>query len=82
MRVRRCDLKLVNDLLCKFFGVLSVKEERDALSVRAEHHVVGDIHVADKPHAQSVFGDKRESHAKLSDLNGSLGAQVNFFVIF
>ena len=48
-------------------GDLSVGKEAAALSEGAEHHVVGEIHAADKTHAETVFRDKAERDAHLRD---------------
>ena len=52
------------------------------LAVAAEHHVVNNVHIAHKSHAQTVLGNKRKTNAKLSYLQRSFVAQIVGFACF
>ena len=47
-----------------------------ALAVASQHHVVNNVHVADKTHAEPVLGYERESHTEVSYLHRGFAAQV------
>ena len=56
--VRSYNFKLIDDFLCKVAGLFALKEHGAALAVAAKHHVVDNVHIADKTHAKAVFGNK------------------------
>ena len=76
LRVRGHNLKIMDDRLRKPAGVISVQENARALAVAPEHHIVDDVHVADKPHAETILRDKRQTHAEGTDLHRVLADQV------
>lgn len=50
-------------------------------AVRTKHHVVRQVHIADKSHAQTVLGNERKSYAQFSDLSGGFLPQIDFFIV-
>ncbi len=65
MRGRRYNSELVYNFICEISGFAAVYKYRFSFSVAAEHHVVYDVHISDKTHAESVLGNKREAYAEL-----------------
>ena len=79
--VRGDDLKLGNDRIGQILGLFTVKEHRMPLAVAAEHHIVGDIHVTDKPHAEAILGYEGKANTKLTDLTGRFVTQIHDLVL-
>ena len=54
----------------------AVREDGFAAPERAQHHVVGQVHVADQTHAQAVLRHEREADAHLGDAQRVLPQQL------
>lgn len=50
-------------------------------SVGAKHHVVRQVHIPDKPHAQTILGNERKPYAQFPDLRGGFLPQIDFFIV-
>ena len=48
----------------------SVRENTAALLIAADHHVICDIHRADKAHAETVLGHEGKADAQIKDIAG------------
>ena len=62
----------------RFFRRYSVRKRRFPSFIRLEHYIIAYAHPADKPHAQSVLGDKSELDPESSYLRRSLTQQLFF----
>ena len=59
-----------------------MQKRASAFSVRAEHHVVNDVHIAHKSHAETVFGNERKANAEFSYLKRGLVSEIFGLSVF
>ena len=50
--------------------------------IASEHHIIDNIHIADKAHTEPVFGNKGKPNAELADLSGRFIAKILGFTGF
>ena len=66
------DLQIPDDVVGQHVGALAVQEDGSPFLVRTKHHIVRNIHVCDKSHAEPVFRNERKAYAQISDLKRGL----------
>ena len=82
MSRRGCHLQVVNHFIGKVAGFGAIHKNGLALAVTAQHHIVHNVHIADKPHPKAILRHKGKSDSEFPDLKRGLVLEVDDLVLF
>ena len=82
MRRGRNHFKLFDNFVRKLTRLSAIEKHRFSLAVASKHHVVHDVHIAHKPHAEPIFRHERKANTEFADLQRRFIFEIDNFVLF